>query len=110
MNTKAKEVLMAKLQNVIDGNIPEVFKSSGLCAYIKYVDYLDGSDNVFNLVTCNSQGWEFYSGDKQYPISGQWYYWEHTINKTLYVGEQLELRQSLAKHLLTKLINDDYAS
>ena len=59
--------------------------------------------------------WPKYSGNPMYPIldedesnGANAQYKHHADDRTLYTGEQLELRISLAQHLLGCLNSDEY--
>lgn len=61
--------------------------------------------------------WPKYSGSPTYPILddtessfGKGQYEHHSVDRTLYAGKQLELRISLAQHLLGCLNSDKYFS
>ena len=57
--------------------------------------------NGYNIVIEHSPSWGFYSGDENYPVV----YQELPYPKIapLWEGEQLVLRQSLIKHIISKL-------
>ena len=58
--------------------------------------------DVYKFVSKNSLDWEGYSGNRQFPIEGGFdAFCANTT--TLWEGDQLIARQSLIRHLLTKV-------
>ena len=103
MNNITKVKLIATLYRAAEGDLKGNEHVAGLCNLIW--DYCSE-----DFVAKNVTDWEHYSGDPTFPIGGIDIYNSNFIMNTLWEGEQLELRKSLAKHLLAKLINNDYTS
>jgi len=93
--------LMDTLERAAKGELKEYEHVAGLCNLIW--DYCSN-----NFVAKNVVDWEHYSGNPTFPIGGIKIYNNNFIMNTLWEGEQLELRKSLAKHLLTKLEENTY--
>ena len=85
----------------------------GLCFNMRQ---LNVSDRVSELLSGRcTWSWPKHSGGAPYPILDEdesncanTQYDQHAGNRTLYTGEQLELRISLAQHLLGCLNSDEY--
>ena len=101
MDKLIKDKLMATLERAAKGELKEYEYVAGLCNLI-----WDYCSNTF--VAKNVTDWEHYSGDPTFPIGGIDTYNRNFIREALWKGEQLELRKSLAKHLLTKLKENTY--
>ena len=50
----------------------------------------------YDIVTAHSPSWVWFSGNESYPVEG-------AFDAPLWKGEQLALRQSLIKHIISKL-------
>ena len=75
-----------------DGGYYSLDKNNSICGNIwKNLSFGHEIDKQY------FKSWEYYSGDEYYPVLGEYVYNE-TYN--LWVGEQLELRLDLVKHLV----------
>ena len=91
-----KEALLLLKEDAISGNIQK--GHFGICYLLSdMVVY-----NAYRFVSDNSRDWEYFSGDYNYPVSGEEVFNYHADNGDIWKGEQLELRLSLIDHLLTK--------
>lgn len=91
-----KEALSILKEDVISGNMKK--GHCGTCLLLSLLTEY----NAFRFVKENCREWEYFSGDYNYPVSGEEVFDYHTDNGSLWEGEQLELRLSLIDHLLTK--------
>ena len=105
-----KERIVNKLQLLVDGDVraylgvgfDDGWARVGLCSHISIVAALEHG-TLYNIF----KTWEHYSGDKQFPvpppptesITPHDYYQEIE----LYEGHQLEMRQSLAQHIINNI-------
>lgn len=93
------------LGEISEGNIENLYDNTkGICLNLTMlVDVIpkDAYESGYTFVRKNSSDWEHFSGCKVYPvrgckpIDGEW--------EKIWEGELLELRISLAKHLLSKI-------
>ena len=97
-----KGVLSAEQELALKDNMVVFFTTDDGC-YSLEKDY-SICGNIWNnlsfeheIDTLHFKSWKSYSGDEDYPVLGECVYNE-TYN--LWVGEQLELRLDLVKHLV----------
>ena len=107
MNQERAQLVIDILRNLHDKRDSEYFTlGNGICHNLGYeLSYkFDGFLLQFacDLVKKYSIGWELHTGDTTYPIAG-YYDRDEYSNKVLWVGKQLELRQSLIRHIIAKL-------
>ncbi len=104
-----RERIVTLLQLLVDGKVEEFLNSSqnnwnkperiGLCTRMDEV--------VFCEATHLFESWEFFSGSNAYPVPSP----EHSEESpkdyyndpNLYIGHQLEMRQSLAQHIINNI-------
>lgn len=91
-----KEALLLLKEDAISGNIKK--GHCGICHLLSDMDVY-GS---YRFVKDNCSDWGYFSGDYNYPVSGEEGFDYHMDNGDLWKGEQLELRLSLIDHLLNK--------
>jgi hypothetical protein len=95
-----KKLTKEFLESVVKGDLTVLdTKRLGICHNLSQIL---NSRNSYTFVTDNCSDWEHFSGTRPRPIpnvSVTSYYPEDV----LWYGKQLELRQSLCSHLLTKL-------
>lgn len=103
MDDEIKEGFIKLLKEIINGDLSNVDKWYGLCGNLSNTVDLSRvwSTLGYDFVENNCSDWKHYSGIKVLPIVG----FRRSKN---WQGEQLELRQSLAQHLLTKLEENTY--
>jgi len=105
-----KENVITKLQLLVDGKVDEYLNyqllqdsdnSIGICAHLEALGHVDSYSlqGIFKT-------WEHYSGTENYPVPSLdetrppvVYYQE----SNLYIGHQLEMRQSLAQHIIDNI-------
>lgn len=88
------------LEKIAIGDISGISNTKcGLCYNLNLLDDCRPTGSKFVYGNCSD--WKHFSGEKEYPIIGEDSYWGKKLPK--WEGEQLELRSSLAKHLLSKL-------
>ena len=91
-----KEALLQLKEDAISGNIKK-----GYCGICHLLDLLCNR-NAYRFVKDNCSDWVYFSGDYNYPVSGEEGFDYHMDNGELWKGGQLELRLSLIDHLLAK--------
>ena len=91
-----KEALLILKEDDISRNIKK-----GYCGICQLLDLLCNRI-AYRFVKENCSDWEYFSGDCNYPVSGEEVFYYYMDNGDLWKGEQLELRLSLIDHLLTK--------
>ena len=97
-----KGVLSAEQELILEDNMVVFFTTDDGCYSLDKKNSICG--NIWNNLSfgheINKQhfkSWKSYSGDEYYPVLGQGVY-DETYN--LWIGEQLELRLDLVKHLV----------
>lgn len=97
-----KGVLSAEQELALEDNMSVFFTTDDGCYSLDKDHSICG--NIWNnlsyeheIDTQHFKSWKFYSGDEEYPVLGKDVY-DETYN--LWVGEQLELRLDLVKHLV----------
>ena len=112
MNQERAQLVIDILRNLHEKRDSEYFLlGSGICANLsnelsKNNDrYLGVYTFACCLVKKYSIGWELHTGEPTYPIAG-YYDRDEYSNKVLWVGKQLELRQSLIRYIIAKLEAD----
>lgn len=98
MGDRDLRLLKKCLNNIIQGDLRGISYYFGVCRYLD--DILDC--NGYDFVNNNCIDWIEFTGDVSYPVRG---YFKHNDK---WSGKQLELRQSLAQHLLTKVEQNIY--
>ena len=97
-----KGVLSAEQELVLEDNMVVFFTTDDGCYSLDKNHSICG--NIWNnlsfeheIDTQHFKSWKHYSGDEEYPVIGKDVY-DETDN--FWVGEQLELRLDLVKHLV----------
>ena len=97
-----KGVLSAEQELALTDNMVVFFTTDDGCYSLDKEHSICG--NIWNNLSFGHEidkqhfkSWKHYSGDEEYPVLGQDVYYE-TYN--LWIGEQLELRLDLVKHLV----------
>jgi hypothetical protein len=99
MSLKPTEKIKSFLKLVIAGDLSLIDSPAcGLCFNLDR--YVGRFFNSYNFIEINCIDWEHFSGEALFPVPCKFCKFDCS-NK--WVGKQLELRQSLCKHLLTKL-------
>ena len=101
-----KNKLIRLLTLVTKGKLELIDTELGLCRGLK--DIVSNYFSAYTFVRLNCKDWSRFSGSPDYPVDGFDGYLHHLRAGTLWQGEQLKLRQSLAQHLLTKLEENTY--
>ena len=101
MDNDIKESFIKVLKEIIDGDLTWVDTDYGICFNLSELSEKGDWTIGYNFVEENCSDWPMYSGNSEFPISGY-------DDRTNWQGEQLELRQSLAQHLLIKLEEGTY--
>ena len=101
-----KGLLLNAIEDMLSGNIDE---NNPIC---ENLDNLEGIPYPYTVVRKLSPNWEYFSGDVNYPVSGE-EIWNQGLDDTLFwwTGEQLELRMSLLEHIkceVSKLTNEEF--
>lgn len=98
MSSKRKLLLNA-IEDMINGSIDE---TSGIC---ENIDILTNKWWLgYDCVNYLALSWSYFSGDKDYPVSGEVAWGRNFDTKSLWKGEQRELRFSLLEHLKSELL------
>ena len=97
-----KGVLSAEQELALKDNMVVFFTTDDGCYSLGKNHSICG--NIWNnlsyehkIGTRHFKSWKSYSGDEDYPVLGQDVYYE---TENLWIGEQLELRLDLVKHLV----------
>ena len=97
-----KGVLSAEQQLMLEDNMVVFFTTDDGCYSLNKNHSICG--NIWKNLSCGHvidkqhfKSWKSYYGDKDYPVLGQCVYNE---TDNFWVGEQLELRLDLVKHLV----------
>ena len=97
-----KGVLSAEQELILEDNMVVFFTTDDGCYSLDKNHSICG--NIWNNLSYEHEidkqhfkSWKHYSGDEEYPVLGQGVY-DETDN--FWVGEQLELRLDLVKHLV----------
>ena len=97
-----KGVLSAEQEIILSDNMIVFFTTDDGCYSLDKYHSICG--NIWNnlsfgheIDTQHFESWKHYSGDEDYPVLGQGVYDE---TENFWVGEQLELRLDLVKHLV----------
>lgn len=97
-----KGVLSVEQELMIEDNMLVFFTTDDGCYSLDKNHSICG--NIWNnlsfehkIYTRHFESWKHYSGDEEYPVLGQGVYDE---TENLWIGEQLELRLDLVKHLV----------
>ena len=97
-----KGVLSAEQELVLEDNMVVFFTTDDGC-YSLEKDYsicgniCNNLSHVHEIDTRHFKSWKHYSGDEYYPVLGEGVYYE---TDNFWIGEQLELRLDLVKHLV----------
>tara|TARA_R110000744_G_scaffold270813_1_gene383910 strand:- start:41 stop:436 length:396 start_codon:yes stop_codon:yes gene_type:complete len=108
MNQEIAEAVISILRNFHDKRDGMYFSDSvGICANLDYALQQAQCSKLttYKLMSYYAIGWEPHTGDENYPIAG-YYDRDENDNKVLWVGKQLELRQSLIRYIIAKLEAD----
>lgn len=97
-----KGVLSAEQELILADNMSVFFTTDDGCYFLDKDRSICG--NIWNNLSYEHEidkqhfkSWKSYSGDEEYPVLGQDVYDE---TENFWVGEQLELRLDLVKHLV----------
>ena len=105
MNTKAIELLRDMLENgptdSFFGICYNLHKTSSANRNTVDLDTERTGVDGYNIVTEHSPSWEHFSGDENYPVVYQEL--PYPESAPLWEGKQLVLRQSLIKHIISRL-------
>jgi hypothetical protein len=96
MPLRPTEQIKSFLKAVIAGDL-SVIDSPGCGVCYNLDENSDDFFNAYTFVEINCVDWEHFSGESMFPVPCKLDF----LPK--WIGEQLEFRQSLCKHLLTKL-------
>ena len=110
-----KAAIVNKLQLLVDGKVIQYLKTGtdgwdntktiGICSHISVLKETGDVYIDFDTIFYN---WKHFSGSVAYPVpdpsgkrddAGKYY----NSSESLYVGRQLELRQSLAQHIINNI-------
>lgn len=97
-----KGILSVEQELMLEDNMVVFFTTDDGCYSLDKNYGICG--NVWDNLSCEHEidkqhfkSWKSYSGDKRYPVLGQVVYYE---TDNFWIGEQLELRLDLVKHLV----------
>jgi hypothetical protein len=97
MSLKPTEQIKSFLKAVIAGDVSVIdAPGCGVCYNLDV--YVGRCFNAYDFVETYCIDWEHFSGESMFPVPRKL-----DLFSPKWIGEQLELRQSLCKHLLTKL-------
>lgn len=94
-----KELLLNAIEYMLNNNINELY---GVCENLDNLTKREWFG--YSVVEKFSETWEDFSGDKNYPISSRGDMLVHLENRSLWVGEQRELRMSLLEHIKSEVL------
>ena len=97
-----KGVLSAEQELALEDNMVVFFTTDDGCYSLDKnhsicVNIWDNLSHVHDIDKQYFKSWKQYSGDEDYPVLGQGVYDE---TENFWIGEQLELRLDLVKHLV----------
>jgi hypothetical protein len=95
---KQKDLLKAKLflEAVVSGDLSVVREDA--CGICFNLDTKLTESSAYDFVKSNCSDWKHFSGNVTFPLPLECRY-----SDSMWKGKSLEFRQSLCKHLLTKL-------